>query len=153
SDDELRGARRWLNDFNPKSIPESICEVTYSRSSGPGGQNVNKVNSKATLRIALDRLLPLVPPLLRAPLLQDPHVAKKSNDIVIQSDESRKQSENTQSCHAKLFHLVADLGREHIPAETPESKKKRIENLAKEANESRLKEKRYHSSKKASRRG
>lgn len=28
--------------FNEHSLPPNIGEVTYSRSSGPGGQNVNK---------------------------------------------------------------------------------------------------------------
>lgn len=35
--------------------------VTYSRSSGPGGQNVNKVNTKATLKLDLDRAAKWLP--------------------------------------------------------------------------------------------
>jgi len=35
-------------------IPESAIEVQFSRSSGPGGQNVNKVASKVRLWIDLD---------------------------------------------------------------------------------------------------
>ncbi len=31
-------------------IPRSEFHFTFSRSSGPGGQNVNKVSSRATLR-------------------------------------------------------------------------------------------------------
>ena len=42
SDDEHQEARNWLSGFSIKSIPRNACEVTYSRSSGPGGQNVNK---------------------------------------------------------------------------------------------------------------
>lgn len=39
---EQRAARAWMTTFTPESIPKSICEVSFSRSSGPGGQNVNK---------------------------------------------------------------------------------------------------------------
>ena len=38
----LRAAREWLTSFKLESIPRNECIVTYSRSSGPGGQNVNK---------------------------------------------------------------------------------------------------------------
>jgi ribosome-associated protein len=31
-------------------VPRPELEITYARSSGPGGQNVNKVSSKAVLR-------------------------------------------------------------------------------------------------------
>ena len=41
-DDELDAARRWLATFDAETIPKSICDVSFSRSSGPGGQNVNK---------------------------------------------------------------------------------------------------------------
>ena|SRR5271167_3337515 len=42
SEEELSAARRWLQDFNDTTLPRSIGDVSYSRSSGPGGQNVNK---------------------------------------------------------------------------------------------------------------
>jgi hypothetical protein len=35
-------ARDWLKSLSSKTIPRHICEVSFSRSSGPGGQNVNK---------------------------------------------------------------------------------------------------------------
>lgn len=35
-------------------IPESYLEVNHSRSSGPGGQNVNKVNTKVELRFNIE---------------------------------------------------------------------------------------------------
>ena len=42
SEDEQKAARQWLGSFNSKTIPRSICDISFSRSSGPGGQNVNK---------------------------------------------------------------------------------------------------------------
>jgi peptidyl-tRNA hydrolase ICT1 len=46
SDDELRAARSWLASLHAEAIPlKSIGEVSFSRSSGPGGQNVNKYDT------------------------------------------------------------------------------------------------------------
>ena len=41
-EEEVAAARRWLANFDPETLPRSICDVSFSRSSGPGGQNVNK---------------------------------------------------------------------------------------------------------------
>jgi peptidyl-tRNA hydrolase ICT1 len=40
--EDLEAARRWLEKLDPDTIPKSICDLSFSRSSGPGGQNVNK---------------------------------------------------------------------------------------------------------------
>ena len=32
----LKQARKWLSSFTPDSIPREYCDVSYSRSSGPG---------------------------------------------------------------------------------------------------------------------
>jgi hypothetical protein len=41
-EEELKKARQWLKTFSASTIPRDIGIMTYSRSSGPGGQNVNK---------------------------------------------------------------------------------------------------------------
>lgn len=51
AEDELSEARRWLANFDPDTIPKNIVDVSFSRSSGPGGQNVNKY--KSLLRVAV----------------------------------------------------------------------------------------------------
>lgn len=57
---ESNTAREWIQEFKlrggltPPKHSEDY-ELSYSRSSGPGGQNVNKVNTKATIRLDLDR--------------------------------------------------------------------------------------------------
>jgi peptidyl-tRNA hydrolase ICT1 len=38
--DELSEARKWRQSFQPSSIPKG--QTIFSRSSGPGGQHVNK---------------------------------------------------------------------------------------------------------------
>jgi hypothetical protein len=38
----LASARKWLEEFSSSTLPRDIGELSFSRSSGPGGQNVNK---------------------------------------------------------------------------------------------------------------
>jgi hypothetical protein len=57
---ESNAAREWIQQFKLKGglTPPKHAddyEFSYSRSSGPGGQNVNKVNTKATIRLDLGR--------------------------------------------------------------------------------------------------
>ncbi|PLN80459.1 hypothetical protein BDW42DRAFT_112698 [Aspergillus taichungensis] len=153
SDDEVTEARRWLSTFDSKSIPRHLCEISFSRSGGPGGQNVNKVNSKATLKLPLHALLPLLPPLLHGPLRSSRYFAERSESLVIQSQESRKQTSNVDACYDKLYQLLRTTADDAIPGETSQAQKDRVAKLKKAENETRLKTKKFLSSKKASRRG
>lgn len=57
SEDDLTKARQWYNGFarNPvEAVPRTLGEVSYSRSSGPGGQNVNKCVCPTTRRVHVD---------------------------------------------------------------------------------------------------
>ncbi|RAH78172.1 hypothetical protein BO86DRAFT_321427 [Aspergillus japonicus CBS 114.51] len=153
SEDDLSAARQWLASFSSQTIPRDICEVSFSRSGGPGGQNVNKVNSKATLRVSLDSLLPLVPRVLHSPLQATHYIAPRTRSLVIQSDESRKRNENVESCYDKLHQLIKRTAMDAIPGETSQEQKDRVQKLQKTANEARIKSKKFLSSKKSSRRG
>ncbi|RAH66898.1 peptidyl-tRNA hydrolase domain protein [Aspergillus aculeatinus CBS 121060] len=153
SEDDLSAARQWLASFSSKTIPRDICEVSFSRSGGPGGQNVNKVNSKATLRVSLDSLLPLVPRILHSPLQATHYIAPRTRSLVIQSEESRKRNENVESCYDKLHQLIKRTALDAIPGETSQEQKDRVQKLQKAANEARIKSKKFLSGKKSSRRG
>tara|TARA_R110002003_G_scaffold68_26_gene6254 strand:+ start:4013 stop:4261 length:249 start_codon:yes stop_codon:yes gene_type:complete len=51
SDEDLAAARSWLGSLHAEAIPlKSIGELSFSRSSGPGGQNVNKYDQLANFQ-------------------------------------------------------------------------------------------------------
>jgi ribosome-associated protein len=91
------------------SIPDEDLRFTFSRSSGPGGQNVNKVNSKATLHFAV-RTSPSIPDGIRERFLQK-FGSRLTNDgdIVITSQESRDQPKNIDSCLEKLRQMILEV--------------------------------------------
>ncbi|KAF2129884.1 peptidyl-tRNA hydrolase domain-containing protein [Dothidotthia symphoricarpi CBS 119687] len=154
SDEELQIARSWLAKLHADAIPlKSIGQLSFSRSSGPGGQNVNKVNSKATLRVPLDTLLPHIPTALHGEIKRSRYVAAKSSSIIVQADDSRKQSDNAQNCYKRLFEAIVEAGHDAVPNETSMEQVQRVKDLQKSDNERRLKTKKQHSAKKSSRRG
>ncbi len=78
------------------TIPANELEMTASRSSGPGGQNVNKVSSRITLRwniLNTDALTleqkKLVMRTLKNEITQD-------GDLLIHESESRSQLKNKE---------------------------------------------------------
>ncbi|KAL4945173.1 hypothetical protein BDV06DRAFT_48186 [Aspergillus oleicola] len=153
SEDELTAAREWLSKLNSTTIPRNVGEISFSRSGGPGGQNVNKVNSKATLKVPLESLLPLVPHAIHSPLQASRYYASRSNSLVIQSEESRKQADNVEACYEKLHKLLESSTTSVVPGETTPEKRERVKKLEKAGNEARIKDKKMHSSKKSMRRG
>ncbi|KAI4697356.1 uncharacterized protein J4E84_000485 [Alternaria hordeiaustralica] len=151
--DEVQAARAWLAELHAETIPfKSIGELSFSRSSGPGGQNVNKVNSKATLKVPLDALLHHIPAALHGEIRRSRYVAARSNAIIVQADDSRKQSDNAQSCYRRIYEAIARAGQDAVPAETSAAQVQRVKQLQKADNERRLKSKKQQSAKKTSRR-
>ncbi|KAK1139065.1 hypothetical protein N8T08_001311 [Aspergillus melleus] len=129
TDGQFVAAREWLATFHNNAIPRHIGEISFSRSGGPGGQNVNKVNSKATLKVPLQSLLPLVPAILHPPLRSSRYLAERSQSLVIQSEESRKQAANVESCYEKLHQLLKSTAKEVIPGETSLEQRDRVHKL------------------------
>ena len=85
---------------------ESELELSFVRSSGPGGQNVNKVNSKCVLRWNLQEteLLDLGVKLRLMALARNQ--ITKDGILVMTSDRFRDQRRNTDDCLAKLGALL-----------------------------------------------
>lgn len=81
------------------------------------------------MKIPLASLLPLVPRLLHPQLRASRYVSDRSEALVIQSDESRKQSSNVDSCFEKLYRLLESTAKEVIPGETSQEQKDRVHKL------------------------
>ncbi|OQO08154.1 hypothetical protein B0A48_06948 [Cryoendolithus antarcticus] len=153
ADPQVAAARSFLSTLSPATIPRSLCTLTFSRSSGPGGQNVNKISSKATLRLPLSSLLPLLPSLLHVALRSSSYLAPASGDLVISSDASRKQADNVENCYRKLYQLVEGVGRDVVPGETSVEQREKVVRLQKAEAVGRRKLKEFQGKKKAARRG
>src|SRR5262245_57705749 len=88
------------------TIPETEFDFTYARSSGPGGQNVNKVNSKATLHWHVVGS-PSLPEDIRARFLQHyPRRINRDGYLVLSSERFRDQARNAADCLNKLRDLL-----------------------------------------------
>jgi ribosome-associated protein len=125
-------------------IPLEEFSFSYVRSSGPGGQNVNKVNSKAVLRWNV----------AASPSLQDDVRARllaklgsqltTGGELVLSSDRYRDQPRNREDCLAKVKAIVKS-------AATP-PKKRRPTKPSRAAKARRRKSKEAQSQKKQQRR-
>lgn len=111
---------KTMHYINEKiSIPRSEYRFSFARSPGPGGQNVNKVNSKAVLHWQVNecRSIPL--------LMKQRFMTKYANRIsgkgilILTSHRYRDQPKNVQDCLDKLRTLLLSV------AEAPKPRKKK----------------------------
>jgi ribosome-associated protein len=99
-------------------IPLREFVFTFSRSGGPGGQNVNKVNTKALLRWPVTTS-PSLPQAVRQRLLgKCGRRITTEGELLISSQRFRDAGRNAADCLEKLRRLLAEAAR-HVPARRP----------------------------------
>lgn len=91
---------------NQLIIPAAELRLSFARSGGPGGQNVNKVSSKAVLHFDVQNS-PSLPPDVRGRFLtQFASRITTAGEVVIHSDEHRDQPKNIKAGLEKLRQMI-----------------------------------------------
>ncbi len=119
-------------------------QILTARSSGPGGQNVNKVNSKVTLKWNPGRSENFSTAWQKRFSVANRNRINREGEIVLHSDRYRDQKKNLQDVRQRLVKLL--LESQHPP------KRRRATKPTKGSQRRRLQNKREQSEKKALRR-
>jgi ribosome-associated protein len=125
------------------SIPDDELIITASRSSGPGGQNVNKVSTKVTLKFNVNKTNYLSAGQKSRVLNKLRNIINKDGFIVMHEETSRTQAANRRRAIKKFAAVIAQALK--VPKKRVPTKMSRAQK------EKRLKEKKIHAMKKAGR--
>jgi len=121
-------------------IPEAELDFVYARSSGPGGQNVNKVETKVTLLFDVSRSESLEAHHKQLITERLGTRINKNGVLRVTSQRHRSQAANQEAALGRFMELLAEA-----LIETPErkptrpSRRDRLERLADKRHRSRVK--------------
>ncbi|EFI27981.1 hypothetical protein CC1G_14473 [Coprinopsis cinerea okayama7 len=150
---DASGVHKWAEEFkalNPDFLRDAPgVSLSFSRSSGPGGQNVNKVNTKVSLRCDLNS--PWIPQWARKDFVKDPHYVASTHTLLVTSTFTRSQAQNIDDCLEKLKNLILSVAMSRIQNPTSAETKQRVAGLIKEDKARKKAEKQHRSSVKQNR--
>jgi ribosome-associated protein len=118
-------------------IPAAELQWRFSRSSGPGGQHVNKTSSAAELLFDLAES-PSIPEPYRSRALARLAGRLVDGVLTVRAEDQRSQWQNRQAAQARLEALLFE-------ATAPEPKKRRSTRPSRATRERRLENKRRRS--------
>jgi ribosome-associated protein len=112
-------------------VPASGLRVQFSRSAGPGGQNVNKVNTKAQLWLALSAVAGLSPGASRRLMASAGRKMTQAGELHLTCETQRTAEGNRQALFERLREIIVNAlvepKRRRKTRPTRASKKRRLE--------------------------
>ena len=112
------------------TIPEAEIGEEASRSGGPGGQHVNKTNTRVTLRWNIRKSRSLSSR-QRAQLLQRLRVRLTlAGDLVVNADRTRSRSRNREHARERIVELVRQaltVRAARVPTQPSRASKLRVQ--------------------------
>lgn len=87
-------------------VHENDLAFTFARSGGPGGQSVNKLNTKAILRVRPDAIEGLNDEAQARLRRLGKRWLSSDDELVIQAESERTQRSNRQACIDRLSEIV-----------------------------------------------
>ena len=111
-------------------VPRDALTVGFSRSSGKGGQNVNKLNTKVDARFTIADATWL-PDDVKERLARNQRV-NKLGEMIVTSQANRSQKNNLDDCFVKMQQIVDEASispkeRKLYKGESNKGKERRME--------------------------
>lgn len=109
-------------------IPQSEYTIEFARAGGPGGQNVNKVSSKAQLRWCVGASLVLSDEQKERVREKLKNRLTNNDEILVTAEDERSQAQNREQVIARFQEMVAQaliIPKKRRPTKPTRSSKER----------------------------
>lgn len=107
-------------------IPDSELEITTSRAGGPGGQHVNKTDSRITVRWNIKASVALTDEQKERILEKLQSRVTDDGDLIVHNSESRSQGQNKKNALINLAAIIRNalhVAKKRIATKIPKALK------------------------------